>query len=299
MAIQFAIYTCPPIASATSSPDPSSEDSGFWSPLSCTLIYTPVTAVIVDCPATIAATTELATWIKSTLPNGCTLKHFIISHAHGDHFLGIPVLQNTFPGITAIGTKTVVEGVAQQYSPQIYDGLWRQTFPTTEPGTGVPLTKADFVSLPSSNDLDLDGHALQLFDVPHGDTHANSFVHVPELGLVVAGDIVYNGDCHQWLGEASTQEKRNQWNQALSQIAVLKPKVIVPGHTFMPMSEPNEFLAASMLNSTKEYIKGFEEELGMAASEEDLFKRMKARYSRWNLSLLDGGCKAGILAKQS
>lgn len=214
------------------------------------------------------------------------------------HFLGIPVLQDTFLGITAIGTKTVVEGVAQQYSPQIYDGLWKQTFPTTEPGSRVPLTKGNFFPLPSSNELDLNGHVLKLFDVPHGDTHANSFVHVPELGLVVAGGIVYNGDCHQWLGEASTQEKRDQWIEALSHIAALKPKVIVPGHTFTPTSEPNESLTASMLKGTKEYIKGFEEELGMAASEEDLFERMKARYSRWNLNLLDAGCKAGMLAKQ-
>lgn len=211
--------------------------------------------------------------------------------------MGIPVLQDKFPRITATGTKTVVEGVAQQYSPQIYDGLWKQTFPTTEPGTGVPSTKAEFFPLPSPNELDLDGYVLKLFDVPHGDTHANSFVHVPELELVVAGDIVYNGDCHQWLGEASTQEKRDQWIEALSQIAALKPKVIVPGHTFVPMTEPNESLAVSMLNSTKEYIKGFEEELGKATNEEDLFQRMKARYSRWNLYLLDGGCKAGMLAK--
>ncbi|KAF7547527.1 hypothetical protein G7Z17_g7686 [Cylindrodendrum hubeiense] len=255
--------------------------------------------MLVDCPASIAATTELATWIKSTLPIGSTLKYFLLSHAHGDHFLGFPVLKDIFPGVTAIGTKSVVEGIAFQYSPEWYDGLWKQNFPTAEAGTGLPSAKADFVPLPPSNELDLDGHLIKVYDVAHGDTHANSFVHVPELGLVVASDIVYNGDCHQWLGEASTQEKRDQWIEALSQIAALKPKVVVPGHTFNPVSEPDEFVAASMLKGTKDYIKGFEEELGKADSQEDLFRRMRARYARWNLFILNGGCVAGFSAKQS
>ncbi|KAH6880708.1 beta-lactamase-like protein [Thelonectria olida] len=299
MTIQFSIYTCQPIPTEAAAPDVSSKDAGLWSPLSCTLIYTPSSAVLVDCPPTVAATTELAAWVKSTLPAGCTLKHFIASHAHGDHFMGFPILQDAFPGVTAVATQNVVEGVSHQYSPQLYEGLWKQNFPTTETGTGLPSAKADIVPLPQSNELDLDGLLIKVYDVPHGDCQANSFVHVPELDLVVAGDIVYNGDCHQWLGEASTQKKRDEWVEAVSQIAALKPKVVVPGHTFSPALEPNESQAASMLKGTVDYIRGFEEELGKAESEEDLYGRMRARYSRWNLFILFGGCRAGMAARQS
>ncbi|KAI8713703.1 Lactamase-B domain-containing protein [Fusarium sp. LHS14.1] len=299
MAVQFSIYTCQPIPTAASSPDPSSKDSGLWSPLSCTLIYTPTTSVLVDCPASIAATRDLASWIKSTLPAGCTLKHFIATHAHGDHFFGFPVLKDFFPSITAIATKSVVEGVESQYAPELYDGLWKVHFPSAEAGTGMPEARTEFVALPPPNEVDLDGHLIKLYDVPHGDTHANSFVHLPELGLVVAGDIVYNEDCHQWLGEAATYEKRAQWIEALSQIAALKPKVVVPGHTFTPETEPNEGLALSMLKSTKEYIQAFEKELESAKDKDDLFQRMRSRQSRWNLWILSGGCQAGIATKQA
>ncbi|KAL0941133.1 metallo-beta-lactamase domain protein [Colletotrichum truncatum] len=299
MAIQTAVYLCHPIPTAAVSPDPSSEDSGLWSPLCCTLIYTPNTAILVDCPASVNATNELASWLKSTLPPGCTLKYFIASHAHGDHFLGIPILKAAFPSITPTSTESVVEGIAHQYSPETYKALWEATFPPSEAGTGVPETKTDFVALPASNEIILDGHLVKLHDVPHGDTHAGSFIHVPDLGLVVAGDIVYNGDCHQWLGEASTQEKRDKWVEALSQIEALKPRVVVPGHTFKPTVEPNEAIAQSMLNSTRKYIKAFEEELEKAQSEVDLFKVMKSRFPRWNLWILSGGCRAGIMSKQS
>lgn len=297
MTIKFAIYTSHPIPTAVVSPDPSSKDAGLWSPLSCTLLYTTTTAILVDCPASVAPTTELASWIKTTLPAGCRLKYFIASHAHGDHFLGLPVLQEIFPSITATGTGSVVEGIAQQYAPPSYEGLWKPAFPPAEAGTGLPEAKVDFVALPPSNEIDLDGHLVKVHDVPHGDTHANSFVHVPELGVVVAGDIVYNGDCHQWLGEACTQEKRDRWIDALSQIAALKPKIVVPGHTFTPALAPDEAVVTSMLKSTEEYIKGFEEELGKAENGDDLFRKMRARYSRWNLYILNGGCQAGIKFK--
>lgn len=299
MTVQVAVYVCPPIPTAVVSPDPSSKDSGVWSPLCCTLIYTPTTAILVDCPASVNATNELASWLQSTLPPGCALKYFVASHAHGDHFLGLPVLETAFPSITATGTKSVVEGVAEQYSPQTLQGLWEVAFPPTEAGTGIPEAKTDFVALPLSNEIDLDGHLVKVYDVPHGDTHANSFLHVPDLGLVVASDIVYNDDCHQWLGEADTKKKREGWIKALAQIEALKPKMVVPGHTFNPMSEPDEAVAISMLTGTKNYIKAFEEELEKAGSEAELYDAMKTRFSRWNLWILSGGCRAGFISKQS
>ncbi|KAK2003692.1 metallo-beta-lactamase superfamily protein [Colletotrichum falcatum] len=298
MAVQVAVYLCRPIPTGLASPDPSSEDSGYWSPLCCTLIYTPTTAVLVDCPPSVDAANELASWVRSTLPPGCVLKHFVASHAHGDHFFGFPVLKTAFPSVTATGTKSIVKGVAQQYSAQ--KELWEGVFPPSETaGSGMPEAKAGFVPLPPSNEIDLDGHLVKVHDVPHGDTHANSYLHVPDLGLVVAGDIVYNGDCHQWLGEADTQEKRDGWMEALTQIEALKSGMIVAGHTFKPMSEPDETVAMSMLRDTKNYVKGFEEELEKAGSEDELFNAMRTRFSRWNLWILSGGCRAGIMSKQS
>ncbi|KAF5555300.1 metallo-beta-lactamase superfamily [Fusarium napiforme] len=270
MSLKFAIYTCPPIPTKAPSPDASSKDSGLWQPQSITLLYTPTTALVVDCPATVNPTRELAEWIKSQLPLGSSLKYFVRTHAHGDHFFGLLVLQEHFPGLQAYATKAVAEGIDLQQSPE-----------------------SVFRALPTSNEFNLDGHLLKLYDVPHGDTHANSFIHVPELDLVVAGDIVYNGDCHQWLGEASSAEKRTQWLAALEEIRALRPKIVVPGHTFTPSSTPDEALATAMLKGTAEYINGFAEELVAATSEQNLFERMRSRYDRWNLYLLAGSSQAG------
>ncbi|KAG5796262.1 hypothetical protein H9Q69_004688 [Fusarium xylarioides] len=236
MPLKFSVYTCPPIPTKVLSPDTSSKDSGLWSPLSITLLYTPTTALVVDCPATVNPTQELAEWIKSQLPLGSTLKHFVCTHAHGDHFLGLPVLEEHFPGLQAYATKAVAQGIDVQKSPEIMDAVWAKTFFSSKDGSCLPDARFVLQALPTSNEFNLDGHLLKLYDVAHGDTHANSFIHVPELDPVVAGDIVYNGDCHQWLGEASSSEKRAQWLAALAEIQALRPKIVVPGHTFTPSS---------------------------------------------------------------
>ncbi|KAF5616772.1 metallo-beta-lactamase superfamily [Fusarium tjaetaba] len=293
MSLKFAIYTCPPIPTEAPSPDASSKDSGFWQPQSITLVYTPTTAPVVDCPATVNPTRELAEWIKSQLPLGSTLKYFVCTHAHGDHFFGLPVLQEQFPGLQAFATKAVTEGIDLQQSPEIMNSFWEKIFFRSGNGSGLPDARSDFQALPTSNEFNLDGHLLKLYDVSHGDTDANSFIHVPELDLVVAGDIVYNGDCHQWLGEASSSEKRTQWLAALEEIRALRPKIVVPGHTFTPTSTPDENLATAMLTGTADYINGFAEELAAATSEQNLFERMRSRYDRWNLYLLAGSSQAG------
>lgn len=203
----------------------------------------------------------------------------------------------------------LVRGIALQYAPATYDRLWKPAFPPGAPdGAGLPDVDTEqaaalFAPLPSPDGaIELDdgqGAVVEVLvqDVPHGDTHANAFVHVPALALVVAGDIVYNRDCHQWLGEASTQEKRDGWAEALAKIRALGPRIVVPGHTFAPALKPDEAVAMGMLEGTEEYIRGFEEELGRAGSKEELFEKMRARYQRWNLYLLDGGCQAAMQAK--
>ncbi|HEY6313046.1 MAG TPA: hypothetical protein VIY52_19890 [Streptosporangiaceae bacterium] len=55
-----------------------------------------------------------------------------------------------------------------------------------------------------------------------------SCLHVPEIGLVVAGDAVYN-DVHLHLSE-SDHKGRLDWLAALRTIESLHPKAVVAGH---------------------------------------------------------------------
>jgi len=65
-------------------------------------------------------------------------------------------------------------------------------------------------------------------EVGHTDTHDTTVLHVPAIGLVVAGDAAYNG-VHQLLSESNPQ-KRREWIAALDKIESFKPRAVIAGH---------------------------------------------------------------------
>ncbi|KAH8744390.1 hypothetical protein F5883DRAFT_660988 [Diaporthe sp. PMI_573] len=273
MALRFATYICPPILTALLSPDPLLPDSDLWSLLCCTLIYTSLLAVVVDCPPSIVGIRDLAAWIKGTLPVDCTLELFLATHVHGDYFFGFPVLEDNFPGIQAVASRYVVKGVGAQYAPELYEGLWKVVFPASPSGSGMPERRVDFKALPESNEVCLgDGTVINVYDIQYTDTHHSSFVYVADLDLVVAGDII----------------------EAVSKIAFLEPKIVIPGHSFYIRFEPDAEYAKAMLQSNIVYITGFEEELGKASRAKELFQLIRKRFNRRNLWILEQSCDAAF-----
>jgi len=170
-----------------------------------------------------------------------------------------------------------VRGCEGQVAPASFAEKWSVYFPNGQLHEDQVVPTA----LPSSNTFSIDGQELRAVDVEHSDTHASSFLHVPALDLVVGGDIVY-GDCYQHLGEANTAEKRQQWIDALDQIAALKPSVVVAGHKRASQAD-----GAYLIEATKRYIRDFEEELAKAKGPGELEEAMRRRYPhRWNEFIL-------------
>ena len=65
--------------------------------------------------------------------------------------------------------------------------------------TDIPPSPVTAVTVPD-NRFTLEGHDLVIVEVGHTDTSDTSVLHVPDLGLVVAGDVIYNG-VHMYLGQ--------------------------------------------------------------------------------------------------
>ena len=60
-------------------------------------------------------------------------------------------------------------------------------------------------------------------------------LHVPEMGLLVAGDVVYNG-VHQYLTESGGRAGIDQWLAALDTAEALNPATVIAGHKDSPPS---------------------------------------------------------------
>ncbi|RYP53560.1 hypothetical protein DL768_001478 [Monosporascus sp. mg162] len=277
--LQVDVYVAPAIQAVTGMEDPSKQ---LWSPICCTLIQGPTSAVLVDTPTTAELTKGLVDWVKKTAA-GKTLRYIYTTHAHGDHFFGNPIILEQFPQAKSVATSFVVDGMKQFLSENL--GMWQGLFPSGQIPDGQVIPEP----LPANGEFSIDGHSLFGINVAYSDTQASSFLHVPGLKLVVSGDIVY-GECFQHLGEASTSEKRKHWLDALDQIEALNPSIIVPGHK-RASQEDGPYL----IDLTREYILFFEQELERLADADKLEEAMKKRYpNRWNDFILAFSCQNSV-----
>ncbi len=96
--------------------------------------------------------------------------------------------------------------------PEMLDGAWKLGFPGQIPDRLVIAEELQ------ENVIYLEGHKLVAVELGHTDTDHTTCLHVPSVGLVVAGDAAYN-DVHLDLVESNPQ-KRQEWMAALDKIQV-------------------------------------------------------------------------------
>jgi hypothetical protein len=103
---------------------------------------------------------------------------------------------------------------------------------------------------------------------------------LPELAVIVAGDIAYNG-VHMRLGDTD-RDKRMTWVQTLSELAALQPRIVVAAHR-----RPEATNAPEILAECVDYILDFDGFLADGVRAKELIRRMVAAYPEHiNLSTL-------------
>jgi glyoxylase-like metal-dependent hydrolase (beta-lactamase superfamily II) len=241
---------------------PAGKESLMWVANSSTLIYGEHEAVLVDTFLTVDQTKGLA---DAIVASGKTLKAIYVTHAHGDHFFGLKILQDRFPDVKALATPEVVAKMKLQITPEKLNDRWRKLFPDQIPDV---ISVADPLQ---GNAIDLEGNKLVIVRLGHTDTDDTTCLHVPSIGLVLAGDAVYNG-IHPFLNE-SNRRNRLEWIAALDKIDALKPSAVVAGHK-IPATDDNP----RIVRETRQYLRDFIRLNDATKSARELYDQMLALY---------------------
>lgn len=255
---------------------PATPDKLKWVSNSATLIFGDQDAVLIDCFLTIDQNKQL---IDSVATFGKNLKYIYITHPHGDHYFGLKLLLDRFPSAKAITSATASEAMLTHIEPDAVNSFWRSRFPNQIPEELIAPVALE------KNFFELEGSILQIIEDGFTDTHNSTSIYVPSIGLVVAGDVVYNG-IHPYLAE-TTKQTRKEWIAALDQLESLHPKAVVAGHKNPEYSDNPNNIAA-----TKKYLEDFDRLDNETTSAKELFHKMFTLYAdRANPGSLWGAAK--------
>src|SRR6202045_1045111 len=220
---------------------PAGKEELMWVANSSTLIRGERDAVLVDTLLTTEQSKTLLDWVVAS---GKNLTAIYITHGHGDHFFGLAPLLERFPHARAVATPEVVKAMQEHLSPASIDNFWRRLFPGQIPDR---LLVAESIE---TGDLKLEGHKLVAVNAGRTDTAHSTCLHVPSIGLIAAGDTVYNG-IHPYLGETDRQS-RLEWISTLDKLETLNPIAVIAGHKIP--ENPDD---PRIISETRQYIRGF------------------------------------------
>jgi len=257
------VFTAPAKSMVGERPKPFGEPLAF-DPITSTLIYGENAAVLVDAMTTVAEAAALADWIALHNRN---LETIYITHAHFDHFYGLSILLERFPGARAIATPKTVSAMQMSFTPPV-ERLARRMFP------GQVATKLVAPQAYEHDTFTLEGHELRIIEQGRTDSPDSTSLYVPSIGLIVAGDVVYN-QCRIYVGDTTPESRRN-WIADLDRLAALNPTIVVAGHK--KSGAPD---SPSAIQDTKRYLEDFDRVHKSAASDQDLFDQMTALYPDW------------------
>jgi glyoxylase-like metal-dependent hydrolase (beta-lactamase superfamily II) len=256
---------------------PPGKEQWMWVPSSATLISGERDAVLVDTFLTVEQSIALVNWVAQS---GKNLTTIYVTHGHGDHFFGIAAIQERFPKARALATPGVVKVMQKQASPESLADFWNARFP------GQIADHLVIAEPLYGNVIDLEGEELVAIELGHTDTDNTTCLHVPSVGLVVAGDAVYNDD-HLYLIESNAQTRR-EWIAALDTIESLGPRAVIAGH-----KKPGTDNSPRIIEETRQYIRDFDRLAQTTTTARELYDQMLEIYpNRANPGALWGSALA-------
>ena len=260
--LEYRVHVHPPIPQNLTEIDPDGTPR-VWSPISTTLIIGQNDLVIVDPGLTYEHAKAVGDLVAAS---GKQPVAVYATHGHGDHWFASGPLLERFPGVPVYATPGTIEVMRQNADPGFRGPHFDALFPGQNPESPVLA-----VPVPADG-IELEGERLAAVEVGHTDTDQTTVLHVPSIGLVVAGDAVYN-NVHLYLLE-TVDGGMEAWLSALDTIEALNPVSVVAGH-----KDANRPDAPETIAETRRYLLDAQELLATSGTARSFYDAMLARHS--------------------
>ena len=150
-------------------------------------------------------------------------------------------------------------------TPELLESFWKPRFDGRLPQDLV------FAEPLEDHTIELEGRELVAVELGHTDTNQTTCLHVPDVGLVVAGDAAYN-DVHLYLAESDPQGRR-EWIAALDKVESLHPQTVIAGHQRVGRHDGPE-----IIEETRQYIRDFDHIAETTSTAQELYDQVLALY---------------------
>ena len=216
--------------------------------------------VVVDALGSPALAQELLREIHRVTPQA--LRYVVVTHYHADHIYGLQTLVQA--GAKVIGHASAREYLNSDTAQRRLEASRIDLAPWIDATTRL---------VPADQWLDTPETRFRLgsmdFVVDHvGPAHTpeDVVVFVPQLGVLFAGDLFFQGRI-PFVGQADSR----LWIQALNRLMKYQPKIVIPGHG--PAST-NPMVDMTM---TRDYLLYLRKTMGEAAKNMEPFEEVYAK----------------------
>jgi glyoxylase-like metal-dependent hydrolase (beta-lactamase superfamily II) len=198
-------------------------------------IETSTTVIVIDVQRDLGHARQALAAVRRI---GKPVSAILVTHGHPDHYAGIGVFREAFPGLVTYASKTTHDTIANDgYG---FNALLQRATPDNFPN---PVIAPNRIIAPDET-LTIDGVRIVTREFGKSDANSMTVYYLPTTGDLFAGDIILSG-MHAFFYEGAS----SQWLTSLDRLTSQFPqaRALHPGH-----GEPGA--PQTLISAQRDYI---------------------------------------------
>jgi cyclase len=145
---------------------------------------------------------------------------FILSHGHSDHWSSMDFFSKVVPKAAILSAKETANNF--RIMGKAYAN-WTSMFGTWKDIPSLIIEPTE--TFETEKKIDAGDFTLELYTTGPAEDTEHTVIYIPELKVLIAGDVIYNG-YHPW----NEEERDGHWLRVLDRLRTLDVGTVIPGH---------------------------------------------------------------------